>query len=228
MATEVLQTTDAPGNNVYFTLWDTSGNVFDFADNTFKLLSAPPTTPYVAATENTGQGGVNESGYRASVNLANVNSTPAVAAVIVEACRRLGGSPALTTDLMLARSELRIANGTIATGGGPGDVLSGYVVKVGMNVTATIGDYAQLYAWVEYNGQPVVVDGTCVFSCFEYGATVAQWTESAVGENIIGQFELLKHLPNFDDDKKYLLRAAITIGSLVITGQDAFPVIGAA
>ena len=227
MATEVLQTTDAPSNNVYFALWNTSGNVFDFSDNTFKALGSA-TTPYVAATENTNQGGVNESGYRASVNLANVNSTPAVAVYIVEAYRRLGGSPALTTDVMLARTEMRVANGTIVAGGGPGDVLTGYAVKVGMNVTSTAGDEAQLYAWVEFNGQPVIVSGTCVFSCYEYGGTVAQWTESGVANNAIGQFETVKATPNFNDDVKYLLQAAITIGSVTITGQEAFPVIGGA
>lgn len=225
MATEVLQTTDAPSNNVYFALWNTSGNVFDFADNTFKALSAPPTTPYVAATENTGQGGVSESGYRASVNLANVNNTAAAAAYIVEAYRRLGGSPAIATDVLLARGEIRVAGGELVTGGSSG---TGYVVKVGMAVTSTAGDLVKVWAWVELHGQPVTLDGTCVFECFEAGTILDQWSLAAVNENAIGQWEAEVEDPGFADDTKYLLRATITVGAVTLIGQEALPVIGSA
>lgn len=228
MATEVLKVTDTAGLNIYFVVWNDAGQVFDFSDNSFKALSAPPTTPYVAATEKTDLGGVGISSYRANLNLVNVNPLPSVMVLTIEAYRRAGGSPAITTDVCIGDGELRVAAGSVVAEGSPGDVTSGYVVKVGGNVESTTGDYLQLYAWIELHGQPVVIAGGCVFAAYANGSTVAQWTESSVANNAIGQFECRKHLPNLTDDNKYLFRATITTtsGSVVLVGQDAIPAIG--
>ena len=175
MATEVANTTDAPGNNVYFIVLNTACLVFDFADNTFKLLSAPPTTPYVAATEKTTGGGVNESRYVADINLANINNTPAIGVYIIEAYRRLGESPAIATDLFLGSVEVRVALGNLAAAGSPGTVVNGYVLKCAFNVTSTAGNAIECVAWAEFQGNVVALDPAddCAFDLFQFGGSVS-------------------------------------------------------
>lgn len=75
MTTKTFTITYDAGASLYLAIFRPSdGYVLDLADNTFKAISAPPTTPYVAATERTGPGGSSKSLYTAAVNLANVNS----------------------------------------------------------------------------------------------------------------------------------------------------------
>lgn len=232
MATEVLNTTDAPGNNIYFVLLNSACLVFDFADNTFKLLSAPPTTPYVAATEKTTGGGVNESRYVANLDLAHVNNTPAIGVYTVEAYRRLGGSPAIATDICLGSQEIRIAAGSLVVSGSPGDIAPGYVVRLGFNVTSTEGDEVQLYAWVERFGQPVTLDAgdECTFDLFEHTSGISAFggPTTAVNPSTINQFEDVVDGLELNDDVEYLLKATVTVGGVTLTGQDSFPVIGSA
>ena len=227
MATETLMITDAPTQAVFFVVRNSAGNVLDHADNTFKSLGSA-TTPGLAATENSAFGGVNESAYASSLNLAYVNNTPAIGIYFVEAYRRAGASVNLANDLLLDTQELRVVGGSLVTSGSSGEVPSGYVVKVGANVTSTLGDELQLYARVELNGKPVVLDGTCIFSAYEYGSTVAQWTESPVGEDSLGRFECLKANPNLQDDVNYYIQAVITVGGVTLTGAEDIPCIGSA
>lgn len=222
MATEVLQTTDAAGNNVYFAIWNTSGNVFDFNDNTFKALGSA-TTPYVAATENTGQGGVSESGYRASVNLSNINSTLTVAAYIAEAYRRLGGSPVLTTDVLLAREEMRVSNGTLTIDGSSGQV----VCECDISVRTTAGVDADLVAWLERDGQRVVLAaGSCSITVTEKDSGVDQWTVTDAAPNADGVFEMSKNLPAFTSDRIYIVKVSITENGTTWVTYHSFKPIG--
>ena len=78
MATERFWFEGTAGTNHYLAVFALSGadvgKVFDFSDNTFKALSAPPTTPYISATEYADLGGA-DSGYSADVDLSLLNST---------------------------------------------------------------------------------------------------------------------------------------------------------
>lgn len=234
MASELLQISDAPGNVDYFVVRNAAGEVLDHDDDTFKALG-DATEPELIATEETDFGGVNESLYEATLDLADVNSGLAIAQFWIDVYRRAGGSVDLDADLLLETVEIRVADGRLVTGS-VGDFLPGYLVKVGFNVTSTIGDYAQLYAWLEFNGQPVTVTGsTCIFRAYIYGAAVPNFEhpdeaeeEDPIEPNAIGQFEYLKHLPGLEDDNKYLIRASITIGDVTIVGQEAIPCIGGA
>lgn len=235
MATEKLNETDAPGNNVYFVIWNAAGEVFDFNVGVLDFVAlGSALTPYLAATENTGRGGVDESGFSASLDLAMINSTPAIAVFVVESYRRLGLTPAITTDVMLGDGELRVAAGSLIAGGSPGDIVPGYVIRVGMNVTSTLGDVVQLYAWAEFNGQPVTLDpaDTCVFDCFEFDSAIQLWDSTTpVNPSSNGQFEAEVTTPDvsiFQDDVEYLLKATVVIGGVTLHGQDSFPVIGSA
>lgn len=229
MATEVFRITDAPGKNVFFVFWNAAGQVLDHADHTFKALGSA-TTPGLAATEVTNKGGVNESSYEASLNLTYVNATPAIAAFNVEAYRRAGGSVDLAADLLLDSEEIRVAAAVLAVGS-VGEVIHGYTVRCGFNVTSTEGDHAQVYAWLEKDGKPATLAGTetCQFNCYEYSGSVDKFPSAAgVTPSANGQFERTVDLPAFQDDTEYLLIATVTIGAITVVGQDALVVVGGA
>lgn len=230
MATESLQITDVAGGNVYFSIWKSAAaEVFDFDDNTFKALGSA-VEPFVAATEVSGRGGVGDSGYHAGVDLADINNTPAIAVYVVEAYRRLGGSPALTTDLLLSTGELRIAAGSLVASGSPGDVVSGYVVKCCMALTSTEGDEVQLWAWVEKNGVPITLDAgdECSFDCFEHTSGLSQFSgpTTAVNPSAVNLFEDVFTPTEFADNTGYTLQATAVIGGVTIVGQESFPCVG--
>lgn len=227
MATEILNITYAPAVNVFYVVRNPlNDQVLDHSDATFKALGSA-TTPGLAATEKSAFGGVGESGYQASLDLDDVNATPTVMQFLIEAYIRAGGSVNLANDTLLDTGEICVASGSRVSAS-PGSVAPGYVVRVGMNVTATDGSNVQLYAWVERDGQPVTVDGECLFECYAYGGTVAQWEVDSVTENAIGQYEATRALPNFTNNTKYLLRATITVGTTELVGQWDLPVIGGA
>lgn len=230
MTSELLNVYDVPGNNVFFCIWNAAGQILDHADQTFKALAAPPTTPGLAATEVTDKGGVNESAYEVALNLANVNATPAIAAFRVEAYRRAGGSVNLANDLLLGSDDIRVAASVLASGS-VGEVLHGYSVLVNMNVTSTAGDEIQLIAILLNNGKPVTLAGTetCVFECYEFSETVVKFpSPSAVTPTANGQFEAIVEDPALTDDCEVILKATITIGAITVSGSAPFVIVGGA
>lgn len=134
---------------VFFRIWDTSGNVFDFNDNTFKAIGSA-TTPYVAATERTAMGGTGDSAYQAAITLENINNTALAKRYIVKAYTQAGGSPADTDD---AISEGTIVNGGELTiqAGEIGE--QPIVVQAEISVKATAGSTAQVSCWLERAGR---------------------------------------------------------------------------
>lgn len=230
MATEKLKGTDAPGNNVYFVVWNAAGQVLDFSDNTFKALGSA-TTPYVAATEVANRGGVDESGYEASLDLANVNATPAIAVFEVEVYRRLGGSPAVATDVCLGNGEMRVALSSIVLHGSPGDIIPGYVVKCAFNVTSTAGNEIELVAWAEYQGNVVDLDPAddCSFDLFQFGGGVSSLGGPTTPVNpnaVTNQFEDTVAGLTLVAETSYSLQATATIGGVTINAQGNFQMIG--
>jgi hypothetical protein len=229
MSTEVLRITDAPGNAVFFVVWNAAGQVLDQADNTFRALGSA-TTPGLAASENTNKGGVLESAYEASQNLAYLNSTPAILAFNIEAYRRAGGTVNLANDLLLDSQEFRVA-ASVLTEGSIGEVIHGYTVRCGFNVTSTAGTTLQLYAILEKDGKPVTLAGTetCVFTCYEFTETLVKFpSPAAVTPTANGQFETTVTNPALVDDTEYILKATITIGAVTVTGTEILVVVGGA
>ena len=109
MATEIFSFTYTASTSLYFAIFRLSdGKVLDFLDNTFKTLSGA-TTPYVSATELADLGGA-MSGYKASVDLANVNSTSTAAQYVVDWYTNTG----LTTRVSESDS-IRVAASSIVT-----------------------------------------------------------------------------------------------------------------
>ena len=231
MATDKLLICDVPAGNVYFLVWNAARQILDWSDHTFKAPGSV-TTLALAATEDTNGGGVSESAYYASLDLSYLNTTPAIGFFWVDAYRRAGGSPSLAADLLLDTAQLKVAGSRIVADGGAGDIPPGYVVRVGMNVTSTAGDHVQVYASVQYHGQPVTlgVGDTCVFDCIEYSTGLSQFSggTTAVGPAASNQFEKTVDNPNFTDDVEYYLKATVVIGGVTLYGEDHFPVIGSA
>lgn len=232
MASEILDITHAPSKNVYFVLRNPlDDKVLDHADGLFDTLGAA-TTPGLAATEKSAFGGVSQSGYQASLNLALVNSSPLVKQFFIEAYERAGGSQNLAADLHLGTAEMRVASGELVIGGSPGTIMPGFVVKCCMNLTSTTGDEVQLTAWVERNGVPAALDPAdeCTFDCFEHTSGLSQFSgpTDPVNPNSENIFEDTFSPTEFSDNTGYTLIATVTIGGAMITGQEFFPCVGSA
>lgn len=156
MSTETFSFEHIAGANLYVRLFDiTDGKVFDFDDNTFKTL-ASATTPYKTATERADMAGTGRSGYTASINLSNVNDTGEI-----------------------QRFELKVYNNaTPADADNPvGDPLSvtvqfgkagerDVVAQGELSVKSTLGDTAQITAWLEHAGQKISIqsNGGTIFT----------------------------------------------------------------
>lgn len=229
MAIDKLLAHDTPAGNVYFVVWNAARQLLDWTDHEFESAGTA-TTVGLAATESTTGGGVGESAFLADLDLAYLNTSPAIALFHVDAMRRVGGSQNLSADLRLGTKELKVAASRIVADGSPGDVMPGYVVKVGMNVTSTAGDHVQVYAHVLFNGQPVTLgeDDTCVFDCIEFSSGVSQFSGGTdpVGPADSNQFETTVDDPNFQDDCEYYLKATVVLNGVTLYGEDSFPVIG--
>ncbi len=230
MATEPIVTVDSPGETTYISVFNSLGQVYDFhvSRRLFRAL-AGSLTPGVAATEDTDMGGIGESGYTANLDLALINNGPVVGVYTVQFMQQLGGSMAPGSDMLIGSTQIRVAGGTLLVEGSAGDTIPGYSIKLGMNVTSTLGNEVQLYAWVEYQGRPVTlgVDDTCVFTCFEHTSGVSKWDPTdPVNPAASNQFETAVSNPAFQDDTEYLLKAEIVFNGVTLNGQDSFPIIG--
>jgi len=165
MATEVFQFTGVAGTTHYLAIFNSSGQVLDFADNTFKALSGA-TTPRVTATERTDMGGA-KSGFTASVDLANVNSTSTVTKYFADWYTDTGLTTCVsnTIEFAVASSALVVLGQNVSTvigavgsvtgavgsvtgavgsvtGNVDGNVSGNVTGNVGGNVTGSVGSVA--------------------------------------------------------------------------------------
>lgn len=158
MATETftLPEYDA-GATIFFRVFDTDGNVFDAADDTFKDI-AIATTPQLAATERTGMGGTGKSGYTASIDLADINDTGAKGRYIVKAYSQAGASPATTDPSVSDGLSITVQFGSL----GEREI----VAQGEISVKSTAGDACQVSAWLEHGGSKIAVgsNGGTVFT----------------------------------------------------------------
>lgn len=75
MTTERFSFTGTAGTNHYLAIFNAAGQIFDWSDNTFKALSAPPTTKATAGTEQADLGGTSKSAFIKDVDLSLLNNT---------------------------------------------------------------------------------------------------------------------------------------------------------
>ena len=147
MTTEVFTSPEYTASaTVFFRLFNSTGQAFDFDDNTFKAL-ASCTTPYVAATERADMGGTGKSCYQASVNLANVNDTGAIGRYTLRAYEQAGGSPADSDAAISGGLALTVQFGEL----GEREI----VAQAEISVKSTAGSTCQVSAWLEWGGEKV-------------------------------------------------------------------------
>lgn len=208
MATDVLEAYAEPSADIYFRIRNAAGLWFDFDDDTFKAW-ASATTPYIVATESALHGGTAEHCYRASLDLALVNSTPDPVLVTVEACDN--ATPALADDRIAEPAELLIQSGRLAGG----DEL---VAMCDGGFTSSAGTEYRMLAWLEQNGQKLALAaGSCSITIREHGAGADLFTITDAAPNAAGVFELTKSSPGFTDDRVYAAHVTITVNSIAYT-----------
>lgn len=158
MTTEVFTSPEYTASaTVFFRLFNSSGQAFDFNDNTFKALVSC-TTPYVAGTERTSMGGTGKSCWQASINLANINDTGAIGRYTLKAYMQAGGSPADSDAAISGGLPLTIQFGEL----GEREI----VCQAEISVKSTAGNACQVSAWLEWGGKKIGIatNGGTVFT----------------------------------------------------------------
>lgn len=158
MTTETFSSPEYTASaTVFFRLFNSSGQAFDFSDNTFKSL-ASCTTPYVAATERSDMGGTGKSHYQAGINLANVNDTGAIGRYSLIAYEQAGGSPADSDAAISSALSLTVQFGDL----GEREI----VCQAEISVKSTSGLACQVSAWLEFGGERIGIstNGGTVFT----------------------------------------------------------------
>lgn len=217
MATETLVVQHTASKNVYFALFESDGDVFDFNDNTFKAI-AGATTPYVAATEESDLGGVGRSVYVASVNLANVHDHGVPKDVIVQAYERAGGTPAPLTDTVIALpSYVKVQFAEV------GELP--LTVEIVPCFTSTAGTEVRLFAKLMRGGKPVPIatydaGATLALAVREHGAVGDLFT---IGATVVGAshvWELTQAAPGYTADRLYKYTATLVENGNTHTDLD--------
>ena len=137
------------GADVYFRIFNDSGQVFDFSDLAFKAL-ASATTPYIAATERADMDGTGFSAYQATLNLAQINGTPTSKHYTLKAYNN--AAPADTDVAVSDALDVVVQLGEL----GEGELIG----QAEVSVKSTAGTTAQAKAWLERNGRKVTLDDT--------------------------------------------------------------------
>lgn len=207
---------------VVFRLSD--GKVFDWADSTWKLIGAPPTTPNVALTQLVAFGaGLAE--YAANLNLSTINATITPVDISVKFFRQAGGSPAPATDEYLGEIESFsvVAGNRVGIGFG---TLPVFAVIVVVDTTTTAGDSAHVKVQLcDQRGQLIDLDtldpsATCAVDVIEDGGTpqFSLSTSDFGPPTSDGWFEDDYANPGFSGDTGYTAIATVVTGGMTFTG----------
>lgn len=202
MASETIKAQHTAGTNVYIVVNNETGaTFFDFSDDTFKAL-ASCTTPYVAMTERTDAAGASKSLYSAVLDLADLNNTGTPLRASVTAYKRLGGSPAPLTDLIISQPKaLDVQFGELGIG-----VLT---CQCHGAFTTTEGVAIRFLAWLERNGQKITLSaGSCTITVREHGEVTDLFTVTT-STIVDGGFEITQLTPGYDSDRVYRVTVEI-------------------
>lgn len=210
--------------NIYFRLFDNTGQAFDFNDNTFKSLSTA-TTPYVTATERADMDGTSFSHYTATVNLANVNYD---ASMEIYWKTYDNVAPADTDVAVSAISSMWVTFGEIT------NAKPNLVVYSTVNVKSTAGSTAQVKCWLELDGTKIdlitadaAVTGTVAVR--EHGSASNLFSKALVVGDIPTGAKVLEAeqaSPGFTDDRAYQVTGSIVINGTTYSSDDGILVIG--
>ena len=223
MASEDFTHRNTASRNVYFRLFETStGNVFDFNDNTFKAL-AGATTPSVAATERGDMDGTGYSVYVANINLSNVHNEGVAKYIIAKAY----------DNAAPADADISISD-DIGIYVQFGELKKKTVVAVGsVSVKSTAGTTAQVRCWLERDGKKVkglsTIDAaiSAIVVVREHGSGSNLFSKAlVVGDLQNDTFEAEQASPGFVDDRMYDIESTITENTNPHDGSDTIVVIG--
>jgi hypothetical protein len=211
MPNRVYTVNHTSGANVYFRVFNGSGQVFDFDDDTFKALGSA-TTPYIAATEQADADGTGRSDYAATINTSDLYSGASVADFRIK-----------------AYDNATPAAGDVAFGGFgfslPDADLQLYRCRAEGAFTSSAGTEIRIEAWLERNGQTVILtSGTCAITIRETGAGSDLLSLSDSAPNSLGRFEITQINPGFTDDRLYMARVTITVSGTPYVSDVPFPI----
>lgn len=227
MATKRAHYTATTGWTVYAAVFRLSdGKVFDWNDNTWKVL-ASATTPAVAMSSLANLGG-GLSVFACSINLTTVNNTTTPLDLIVIAFHQAGGSPDPDTadDALGECDSITVASGDIVASDGP--LGTGFQVVSVTDTTTTSGDNSHIKVQLlDANGQLIdlsVADptATCAIDVQRDGVHT-QFTLSTgdVGApNANGWFEADMENPDWQTDCGYTVIATIVTGGKTYKGLE--------
>jgi hypothetical protein len=222
MTSEVLTLEYDAGADVYLRIWNDSGQVFDFDDDTFKALSGA-VEPYLAMTERADMAGTGRSGYQATVDLATVNKTGTAKRYTVKAYDN--GTPADADNPVAEPLGLTVQFGRL----GERPVRC----ELEAALTSTAGSAVRLTAWLEHGGEIVdlsTLDPTASVSIgvreHGAGANLFTVTDGGAGPNASDRFEVTQSTPGFTDDRLYSFLVSITANGVTHTTQHLIPVHG--
>jgi hypothetical protein len=230
MATERITARAISTYTVYAVVFRLSdGKVFDWADSTWKLIGAPPTTPGVAMTGLvTFATGFKQ--FAADLNLSTINATMTPVDVVVRMFVQAGGSPAPATDTDLGEIQsFTIVGGQRLDGTSS---LPSLMVVVTVDTTTTAGTNSHVKVQVlDQAGQLVNLDSldpsaTCAVDVQRDGvhSQFALSTSDFGAPNANGWFEADYANPAFTTDSGYTAIATIVTGGVTYKGACNFNV----
>lgn len=225
MSTETLKVQHTAGKNVYASVWDATGQVLDHADNTFKAL-ASATTPGIALTERTNEGGVGKSAYTGSLDLAAVNKGPTATGYSLSFYERAGGSPAPLTDAVLTYPYVFTVQ-CAEIGDFP------ISVEFMPCFTTTAGTTVRIAAKILRAGKIVPVatldpTATLALAVREFGAGADLFTVAATTVGADHVFEMTQASPGYTADRLYKYTATLVQNGVTLTSFDKtfIPILG--
>lgn len=230
MATRRISSLATTGWNVYFVLTRLSdGKVFDWSDNSWKVL-ASATTPGVAMSSLVSWGS-SVSMFAGDLNMTTVNNTTTPVDVAVTAFHRAGGSPAPATDTPITQGDpFTIVNGDIAVTTGP--LGTGFQLDVTVDTTTTAGTTSHVKVqMLDVAGQLINLNtldpsATCAVAVIRDGnfAQFSLTTGNFGAPNAQGWFEADKTNPNYTTDIGYTAIATVVTGGFTYYGLCNFNV----
>lgn len=226
----LLNHTAGMGTQPYIRIFNSAGDVLDFADNAFKATLAAATTPYKKAVEHVGMGGATKSSYIVTVDPADfwnregawffilwfANTTPANTD---EAIAPVTDGPAVAPELAqwFEWGEM-----------GKGEIL----VQAEVNVKSTEGVEAQVALWLERNGKKLDIDaadaavtGSAVLREHEAGAPLFT-TSYTITDVVNNRLEKTQSLPAFNADRGYEVDGSIVINGVTYQTSHSRVVFG--
>jgi len=217
------------GYSYYLVIFDVPNNVvFDWNSNTWVALGSA-VTPGLAMTLAT-VGSLTMA--HVDLNLATIclNTTPRD--ISVSMYRQAAGSPAPTTDLILASEPLRVCCGYEL----PANHLEqAFEVDITANLTTTSGNSMHFTAELRRSGQTIPLHtldtgATCAFSVTQDAVTTggARVSEFVIAAGTVGaanadsRFEAEYTNPNLTANRCFTVVATINTGGVTYTGTCKF------